>query len=137
MNWWTDNIKIRDFIVFGDNLILITTNKIYFIPYSYDGSTIRNNLGLRELLILPTSSYETTKILFNEGERCFYIMQLEKWNMTGTNRYFLLPKIYKFDPKEYTIKEIINVFDCAYRDKYEANGLDREQLFSIYLQTKK
>ena len=74
LDWWSDELKPNDFIVFGDNLILIYNDKLCFIPYSYDGYTVAEKLGTREMIELKTDDCLFTKILFNESERMFYIL---------------------------------------------------------------
>lgn len=137
LDWWTDELKPNDFIVFGDNLILIYNDKLCFIPYSYNGYTVSENLGIREMIELKTDDCLFTKFLFNESERMFYILQLKEWNIPGTNRTLILPRIYKFDPQNYTLIDFINVFDKSYKNDYEVNGLDKIVLLSLYFQKKK
>ena len=137
LDWWTDDKQPNDFIVFGDNLILIYKDKICFIPYTYNGYSISENLGTREMIELNTSDYLYTKFLFNETERMFYILQVENWSYTGTDRKLMLPRFFKFDPKNYTLTDYVNVFDYVYKSDYEMNGLDKEVLLSSYLQKKK
>ena len=48
----------------------------------------------------------------------------------------ILPRIYKFDPKNYTLIDFINVFDKSYKNDYEVNGLDKIALLSLYFQKK-
>ena len=134
--WWNDDLQIKDFWVFYDNLIIETDDAIRFIPYKYDGQNILPNIGMRELLELSKNGYLNTKVLFNEQERMFYILQLQEWKPVD-NRIFILPKITKFNPKTYTIEEKINFFDLVYKTDYENGGLNRIVLWQDYLQTKK
>ena len=49
----------------------------------------------------------------------------------------VLPHIFKFDPINYTLKEIINPFDGVYKTTYENNNLDsKNSLFEDYMLTK-
>lgn len=133
--WWNDDLQIKDFWVFDDNLIIETDDTIRFIPYKYDGQNILPNIGMRELLELSKNGYLNTKVLFNEQERMFYILQLQEWKPID-NRIFILPKITKFNPKTYTIEEKINFFDLVYKTDYENGGLNRIVLWQDYLQKK-
>jgi hypothetical protein len=65
-NWipQVENLKIKSFRIYNDIVIIDTDDEIIFAPYSYDGETIEENLGLRKLLRL--SKQHPTKALFNE-----------------------------------------------------------------------
>ena len=122
--------NIKDFIVFGDNLIIETDDEIKIIPYKYDGYTISSNLNKHEaLLSIDKTAYVGSKILFNEQKRVFYILQLEKWQpqkkqtrtsaTTELERYFVIPHVIVFDPSNYTLDEIINPFDLPHQEIIE------------------
>ena len=143
---WIPNVndlKIYSFMVYNDNLIIDTEDEILFIPYSYDGAKISNNLGTRFLLKLPkkrivneVSTKIPTKALFVEENRKFLILQLKEWDNYATGRVLALPHIYEFDPVTYNLKEIINPFDGVYKETYEKNYLSRIINFDQYM-TKK
>ena len=110
-------------------------DEIIFVPYSYNGSTITDSLGVREPLKISkkySTNFYPTKILFVEQDKCFYVLQIKEWNY-NLNRKLALPHIYKFVPSEYSLKEIINPFDESYKTDYEQNKLDSKNYsFSAY-----
>ena len=118
-----DTVKVISFNVYNDVIILETEDRILFVPYSYDGETISDALGLREALIL-NKNYPT-KTLFNEAERVFYILQLREWEFEN-NRIIALPHIYKFNPVDYTIKEVIDPFVLSYKSVLENSKIDNK-----------
>lgn len=128
------NMAVTSFMVYHDNLILESDDMILFVPYSYDGKKMNDTLGVREELKLAKNC--PTKILFVEQERAFYILQMKDWKYTDL-RTLVLPHIFKFDPINYTLKEIINPFDGVYKTTYENNNLDsKNSLFEDYMITK-
>lgn len=146
---WLGDIKIKNFAVYRDVLILETREKFIFVPYTYDGSEIKNNLGLRGLLTFPktkrtrqTSSLETlpTKMLFVEKESVFYILQMEEWKQleasSDEKRTLILPSIYCFNPTDYTLKSTICLFDESYRSVFEENYLNWQKTFDGYMDKK-
>lgn len=61
---------------------------------------------------------------------------MKEWKYTDL-RTLVLPHIFKFDPINYTLKEIINPFDGVYKTTYENNNLDsKNSLFEDYMITK-
>lgn len=144
--WKLSNFKFKSFANYHDNLILENDDEILFIPYSYDGITMTDNLGTREALRLSkyknvfdneTETFNRvdlpTKMLFVEQDKAFYVLQFEEWRYNGM-RTLTLPYVYKFDPINYTLKQIINVFDSSYKEKYENAKLDAVyRLFSDYM----
>ena len=129
---WIPNIetlKVYSFKVYNDNVIIETDEDLIFIPYSYDGTSFTNTLGVRKLLRLPKNY--PTKVLFVEQDRMFYILQLKEWKGLGNNRLLALPHIFKFDPINYTLSEIINPFDGVYKTKYENEKLSRVLDFEL------
>lgn len=134
-SWFVDDYQVKNFVVFGDVMIFEDDETIHFVPYSYDGSQISSNLGIKELIELQKHDREITKILFHEADRAFYILQLQKWNATD-EKFLMLPRIYKFDPKTYNIKEVINPFDLVYKREYEKELLDKHTLFYEYISKK-
>lgn len=73
----TNYSDITDIHIIHNTLITETNEGIEFIPYSYDGNEIINTLGIRELLALDKTPYLGTKVLYNEVDKAFYILQLE------------------------------------------------------------
>jgi hypothetical protein len=105
--------KIKDFIVFGENLIIETDSVIKFIPYSFDGEEVKTNLGYGEMLMIPKGDCLGTKILFNEQKTLFYILLLEEWKPAG-ERIFVIPRIVSFDPKNYKLEDVIRIQELVY-----------------------
>lgn len=137
--WLSDEIAngIINFQVIHQTIIIQTQKELIFAPYSWNGTTINNPLGIRQLYKLQKNDYLTTKLLYNEIDQMFYILQLEKLDLKITqNRRLLLPKIYKFNPRTYDIIELINFYDVAYSQDYITEKLDRIGLFSAYVQEK-
>lgn len=133
--WFVDDYQVKNFYVFGDVMIFEDEEALHFVPYVYDGNTISSNLGIGELLELEKKDRKVTKLLFNEADRAFYVLQLQEWDVSE-EKTLMLPRIYKFDPKTYTIKEVINPFDLAYKKKYEDRKLDKRVLFADYITEK-
>ena len=133
--WNISDFQFKSFIAYHDVLILENNDEIIFVPYSYNGSTITDSLGVREPLKISkkySTNFYPTKILFVEQDKCFYILQIKEWNY-DLNRKLALPHIYKFVPSEYSLKEIINPFDESYKTDYEQNKLDSKNYsFSTY-----
>lgn len=101
--------KIIDFIVMSSVLILDTEKYIVTIPYNYDENGFSSNIGLKVPIILPKDNREITKILYNEKEQVFYILQMDK--IETKDKLALIPIIYKFDAANYTITEAFNPYD--------------------------
>lgn len=152
---WVDlnGEQIVDIHVIHEVLIIETETKIKFIPYNYNGETISNTLGLRELLELDKSKFLANKIIYLENERVFYILQLDQVILDNKNelrdlheqdytiqtmayRRFLMPRFYKFDPIKYKIQEVVNFADPYYIREYENNKLNQSKLWSTYLSKK-
>ena len=121
VRWGKIDFSFKTFMVYHDVLILENNDEFLFVPYSYNGSTINDALGVREPLRLEKKY--PTKVLFSEQDKAFYILQIKEWNYS-TNRKLALPHIFKFVPSEYSLKEIINPFDESYKTVYEENMLD-------------
>lgn len=124
-NWipQVENLKIKSFRIYNDVVIIDTDDEIIFAPYSYDGETMEENLGLRKLLRL--SKQHPTKALFNEQTRKFLFLQLKEWKSFDPNRIIALPYIYEFDSDNYTLNEIINPFDDVYKSEFEKKFIGR------------
>ena len=135
-NWipFVEEIKIKGFRVYNNVVIIDTPDEIIFAPYSYDGENINENLGLNKLLRLPKNV--PTKALLNEETRKFLILQIKEWKTFDDNRVIALPYIYEFDSDNYTLKEIINPFDGAYKREYEKNYINRINDFEQIMQLK-
>lgn len=133
--WFVDDYQVKNFYVFGDVMIFEDEEALHFVPYVYDGNTISSNLGIGELLELEKKDRKVTKLLFHEADRAFYVLQLQEWSVSE-EKTLMLPRIYKFDPKTYTIKEVINPFDLAYKKKYEDRKLDKRVIFEDYITEK-
>ena len=145
--------KITNIHVIHETIILETKDTIKFVPYSYDGEKIINVLGLREMLELDKSKFHANKIIYIENERKFYIVQIDSYtfddadelhNLNGIDgsiktkcyRRFLIPRFYQFDPKTYTIKDVVHLSDPYYLSAYENGLLNKTKLWSQYV-TKK
>lgn len=133
-----------------NTLIVETKDRIEFIPYTFDGDNFINTLGIRELLSLNKTNFLETKIVFNEVDKCFYILQLDSLTLNNNTeikklrntdetiqenifRRFLIPRVYKFDPINYKIKEIMNFCDALYLKEYEDAMVDHVKLWSDYV----
>jgi hypothetical protein len=64
---WTKYGEIINFSIVRDTVIVETTSHVLFIAYTYDGETISNSLGVKELFVLPKKDYENTKLQFVEN----------------------------------------------------------------------
>ena len=77
-------------------------------------------------------------MIFNEDDQAFYIIQLKSIKSNeGNIKRLLIPTLYKFEPHAYSLVEQFSVYDCAYKEKYEENNLDKQLTFSGYVSTKK
>lgn len=107
--------NIIDFIVMNSTLIVETKNNIIAIPYKYDENGFSSSLGLNVPIVLPKEGKEITKILYNEKEQQFYILQLDRIDFDKTEEHeakiALIPVIYKFDARNYRIEEIFNPYN--------------------------
>ena len=148
-----DDEKITNIHIINKTLILETKTKIKFVPYFYDGNTISNTLGLKEMLEIDKSKFIATKIIYVENEKKFYIFQLDYCTLDDESelsqlnkndatiqiknyRRFLLPRFYQFDPINYTIKDVVHFSDPFYITDYENKNLNRCKLWKDYLETK-
>ena len=149
----TNYTDITDVHVMHNTLIVETKDAIEFVPYSYDGVEIINTLGIREMIALDKKPYLDTKVFYNEVDKAFYILQLDVLTVNDNTeinelfvldktiqpnvfRRFLMPRIYKFDPISYSIKEVINFADPFYTADYEAEMLDSIKLWKDYVRIK-
>jgi hypothetical protein len=65
------------------------------------------------------------ELLYNENDKCFYILLIEQLNVKSKHegvtekeknyncRTFLVPRIYKFDTRSYSMDEILYPYDCV------------------------
>ena len=137
--WLANEIEkgVIDFQIIHQTIIIQTEKEIIFSPYKWDGTTITNPLGIKQMYKLQKGDYLTTKLLYNEVDQMFYILQLEKLDLKfQQNRRFILPKIYKFNPRTYDIIELINFYDVAYKQDYIDAKIQRLGLFSSYVEQK-
>lgn len=137
-NWvnWTKYGEIINFSIVRDTVIVETTSHVLFIAYTYDGETISNSLGVKELFVLPKEDYEYTKLQFVENQNKVYILQT-KLVTTPNRNSFIIPTIYVFDILNYKIKDRINFYDLMYGQKFESEKIDKTKLFSDYIRLKK
>ena len=97
-----DWIKLNDekFInisIVTKTLVLETDKRYLFIPYDYDGETIIDTLGIKELYeVEKNDKFVKTELLYNETDRCFYLLMLEV--IDASERRFVVPRIYQFNP---------------------------------------
>lgn len=104
--------KIIDYVVMNSVLLLDTEKYIITIPYKYDENGFSSNLGLKVPIILPKENREFTKVLYNEKEQNFYILQFDRIESdSDTGKIALIPIIYTFDPVNYAIREAFNPYD--------------------------
>lgn len=152
-DWVELDGKITNCHVINETIILETKSTIYFVPYNYDGTRISNTLGIRELLTLDKTPYMGSKVIYNEQERTFYIIQLKDLTVdtddelnqlrdydksinTGFGRRFVLPIIYKFNPILYKIEDKIDVADIFYESDYIENNLGKTKGWYNYVKNK-
>lgn len=132
------NGKIQDFSIMHNTIIIETPQYYIFIPYLYDGSKIVDNLGIKQLYKIPKKDAACSKMLYNEQEQVFYIIQFDVFDTKANERKrVVVPRIYKFIPKEYKMVEIVNLYDLAYTSIYEQRKLDKQQTFGGRIATKK
>lgn len=130
--------RVQNFAIMHNTLILQTPQNFIFIPYMYDGSHITDNLGIKELYKITKQGFITNKMIYNEQQRCFYILQMQIWDGASEDKKrLLIPHIYKFDPINYKMKQVINLFDVAYEQIYIDNKLDRQLTFGGWVERKK
>lgn len=130
--------RVQNFAIMHNTLILQTPQNFIFIPYMYDGSHITDNLGIKELYKITKQGFITNKMIYNEQQRCFYILQMQIWDGASEDKKrLLIPHIYKFDPTNYKMKQVINLFDVAYEQIYIDNKLDRQLTFGGWVERKK
>ena len=132
------NGKVQNFSIMHNTIIIETVNNFIFVPYLFDGSQITDNLGIKELYKISKSGFISNKLIYNEQERAFYVLQVQQLDFKKSKgRRFLIPHIYKFDPIEYKMKQIVNIYDIAYHEQYQKNNLDKQMTLSGYISTKK
>ena len=95
--------------VIHEHIIIETNDSYVFIPYTYDGNNILNVLDNTPIIQLDKGGLGS-KLIYVAEDKCFYIMFLNH------QENMLLPQCYKFNPKEYTLKEVINIADSPNDD---------------------
>lgn len=132
---WQNLGEPIDFAIIKSNVIIETDKSFVFIPYSFDGFTIKDELGLRELFVIDKSNNISSKLLYVEDKGIVYILQCKQHvvNVEGEIKSFLLPTIYAFDSKEYKMKEVINFCDAVYQKEYEESKLNKIKLFKDFV----
>lgn len=145
-NWvdWESIGSPIDFFIVKNVLIVQTESKFIFIPYDYDGTQILNTLGIREMYTINKGKNADTKLLYVEKQGLIYILQINSLECPisqiqsnkKVNKTFIIPTIYEFDAANYKMKQVINLLDCVYKDIFEANKLDKIQVFSTYIDEK-
>lgn len=135
-----DWIKLNDekFInisIVTKTLVLETDKRYLFIPYDYDGETIIDTLGIKELYeVEKDDKFVKTELLYNETDRCFYLLMLEV--IDASERRFVVPRIYQFNPQTYKMKDILYPYDCVCSEKFIDNKIDQIKLFSTRIEEK-
>lgn len=137
--------SIISFNIINDTLVLETADSIKFIPYGWNGQSfedkfnVKNNL--HELYEIKKQKKMATKLLYNEDEQCFYVLQLRLHELSMDEngekiRNVLVPQIYKFNPKKYRIQQVLNTYDIVCNDHYIKNNLNKSKLFSDFVKLK-
>lgn len=102
---WTEPLlrgkKLIGVQVIHENVIIETEESFIFVPYLYDGEKISNVLENESPITLKKSGLGT-KMIYITNDRSFYIMNLEN------EESLMLPHVYKFNPKSYSLEEVIN-----------------------------
>lgn len=136
-DWLPDDTKgekVVSFSVIGTTLVLETTDKISFINYTFDGTTIKSsNPNSKTLFITKDNIF--SNVLYLEKERSFYVVIFKEF---VSDMGYLLPIIYKFDTVSYQLQEVYNVFDFVEELQEEFQKERHKYSFdSDYLEAKK
>lgn len=135
-----EQLKVQDYFVTFNTIILETANHYIFVPYSYRDNTFVSTLGINDLIMIQKSfddkPYLISKPFYIEEEQSLYIAKLlpHKGRM---DNYTFIPFIWKFNCKEYTIDCVMNSFTMfkpfatIFRDalKVAKNNTDRVRRF--------
>lgn len=99
--------KIIDFWIKKDVLIYETANEYVFAPFKFEDGEFKDNLGLRELLVIQKDDLLFTDLLWNEKEQVFYWCIFNKVT-SSTQLCSLVPLFYKFNPSEYSFELVVS-----------------------------
>lgn len=123
--------NVISFDIMSGNIAIETENAIIYIPYNYDGAFTYDTSITRPVVIYKTNmpgadnlNIIATRRLFDENTNCQYILQLREVNIS--NKKYLFPFIYKFNPKKYEISEVIDLFDIITEESYSENDIRHE-----------
>jgi hypothetical protein len=120
--------KFIDISIVTKTIILETNKRFLFIPYEYDGESIINTLGIKELYeVNKEEKYIKSELLYNETDKCFYLLLIEK--LDCGSRRFLVPRIYQFNVEKYKMTDILYPYDCVCSDIFVEEKIDTESLF--------
>lgn len=136
---WVEIGEPIDFYVIKSNMIIETEKVFVFIPFTFDGTIFKSNLGLRELYLIRKENNLNSKILYVQDKGVVLILQIKEhsFQVDGQNKSFILPTIYTFDVNNYSMKQIINFCDAVYTKDYEQNKLNKIKTFKQFVQQKR
>jgi hypothetical protein len=130
-----DDEKVVDISIVTKTIIVETNKRFLFIPYEYDGESIINTLGIKELYeVNKEEKYIKSELLYNETDKCFYLLLIEK--LDCGNRRFIVPRIYQFNVEKYKIMDILYPYDCVCSDVFVNEKIDKIVLFSERMEEK-
>ena len=133
--------EVISFDIMHNTIAVENETAIIYIPYSYDGEFSHDESITNPIIIYKVNkllddempynnlSIVSTCRLFNEADQCQYILQMRELTIEGES--YLMPFIYKFDPKKYELSEVINLFDVMHEEEYSLNDL-RYHLQDLY-----
>lgn len=130
-----DDEKVADISIVTKTIVVETNQRFLFIPYDYDGESIIDTLGIKELYeVNKEEKYIKSELLYNETDKCFYLLLIEK--LDSGSRRFIVPRIYQFNVEKYKMTDILYPYDCVCSDIFVDEKIDKIVLFSERMQEK-
>lgn len=130
-----DDEKVVDISIVTQTIVIETNQRFLFIPYDYDGESIIDTLGIKELYeVNKEEKYIKSELLYNETDKCFYLLLIEK--LDCGSRRFLVPRIYQFNVEKYKMMDILYPYDCICSDIFVDEKIDKIVLFSERMEEK-
>ena len=130
-----DGENVVDISIVTQTIVVETNKRFLFIPYEYDGESIIDTLGIKELYeVNKEEKYIKSELLYNETDKCFYLLLIEK--LDCGSRRFIVPRIYQFNVEKYKMMDILYPYDCVCSDIFVDEKIDKIVLFSERMKEK-
>ena len=120
--------KIINFWLKKEVLIYETADEYVFVPFKFEDGEFKNNLQLKELIVIEKGDLVFTDPLWNEKEQVFYWVIFNKVT-SSTHTCSLAPLIYKFNPAKYSMNLVVAGWNFNDEMKKEIKKINKEYFF--------